>query len=532
MDHIKQYKDSGSKPLEHDNHVGDEELVQISSLQNTSLNSVDGFDICKEYGYRYEYTEDDEDDVHSEDQVHDNKTVSGFLSRLVKSDASDDLSSQDAHNNDPKYQIYCLGKKFHPINDFHSKREYESSLFWFTYRCDFQEIKPYGITSDAGWGCMLRSAQMLVAQTLRIHFCGNDWRAPQAMMKRRKDSFIQDLMMWLADYPSSDSGSWYSIHNMVAAGLAKYDVLPGEWFGPGTSCYVIRDLSLLHELDWNLKNQNTPRLRPKEYNFSDNGYSRFQPLFKVYVATEGTIYMSELEDLLVNTQKRDISNRNGTSQKESNKLLHPLSDTLHPKASNGKERSILKWEQSLLILIPLRLGLKTFNAMYSNSLAYMLSLPQSVGFLGGSPRHALWFYGASSDGSKVFGLDPHTVQRAPGRRRLNVEELEQTNGKTHQVLLSDEYLRSVNCPFVSTMDMIKIDPSLALGFYIRDEEDFEVFRNNIAHMPHPELFTIAMERPDYTADLDMMDLVNANDDNGISSDTLTEACNEDDYVMI
>jgi cysteine protease ATG4 len=536
MENIQKYLDSASKSFENDDNVGDEELVQISSIrvQNiTSMISVDGFDICKEYGYRYEYTEDDEDGINDEDELHGNKLVPSIFTRLVKSDASDDHSSQDAFINNPKYEIFCLGKKFHPINDYHSKREYESNLFWCTYRCDFEEIKPYGITSDAGWGCMLRSAQMLIAQALRIHYCGRDWKAPQAITKRRQDLFIQDLMMWLADYPSSDSGSWYSIHNMVAAGLAKYDVLPGEWFGPGTSCYVIRDLSVLHEKDWILKHHNQTLLRPKEYDFAENGYCRHQPLFKVYVASEGTIYISDIQDLVANVQKQKFRDHDIKLKKDSNTLLHPLSDTLHPKASKSEAFSSLKWEQSLLVLIPLRLGLKTFNTKYSRSLAYILSLPQSVGILGGSPRHALWFYGASSDGSKVFGLDPHTVQRAPCRQQINADEvIEGRNKRRHQVLLTDEYLRSINCPYVSSMDMAKIDPSLALGFYIRDSQDFEEFCNNITNMTHPELFALAIERPDYTADLDMMDLVNASDENGVASDTVIDACDEDDYIMI
>lgn len=49
---------------------------------------------------------------------------------------------------------------------------------WITYRSGFPKMEPYGYTDDSGWGCMLRSAQMLMIQALQRHTLGRCGKNP------------------------------------------------------------------------------------------------------------------------------------------------------------------------------------------------------------------------------------------------------------------------------------------------------------------------------------------------------------------
>jgi cysteine protease ATG4 len=474
----------------------------ISIVPSKIAEAPGGYDVCREYGYKYEYTQDypdeqEDDDSSSANPLWNEPSMTQSTNNIRH--ALHQTTAVITKTQERIPYIHLLGKTYHPVHDYHVRKGYEASLFWFTYRCDFPEIAPYKITSDAGWGCMLRSAQMLLAHTLRIHFKSKHWKPPTAIAKCRNDDFVTSLLTWFADFPSKTE-SVYSLHNMVATGYAKYETLPGEWYGPGTACYVLRDLVKLHE-------------------------QTQLSLFRVHVSSEGTVYRDAVHALMTQDSKQRAEERQRESEQATAAPLHPLDPSI--PAPFSQEAEDLEWDTSLLLLVPLRLGLEKFNEDYADSVARSFWLPQSVGILGGRPRGARWFYGAYADGSKVLGLDPHTVQSAPQRRQQQQQQ--------QSVDLSDDYMQSVHTTYPEVFPLTRMDPSLAIGFYCRDKKEFAALEASLQELKKqssaPDLFTFADHSPDYLSSA-MNEMMMLGSSELTEEGDHAEESDEDEYVLL
>ncbi|KAK9721144.1 Cysteine protease atg4 [Basidiobolus ranarum] len=148
------------------------------------------------------------------------------------------------------------------IEDFKSR-------LWFTYRTGFTPIQPSDYVSDVGWGCMLRSAQMLLGQALVMLKLGREWRKNSTSVESQR-IYAQIVDLFLDDLTTHTP---FSLHNFCTQGRQLGKNI-GEWFGPVTASQAIKGLV--------------------------NSYETLN--LGVYVATDGVIYKDQLRMLTQDSQ--------------------------------------------------------------------------------------------------------------------------------------------------------------------------------------------------------------------------------------
>ncbi|KAJ3776030.1 hypothetical protein FB446DRAFT_348957 [Lentinula raphanica] len=213
-----------------------------------------------------------------------------------------------------------------------------------------------GWTSDSGWGCMLRTGQSLLANSLLFVHLGRDWRKPPFPEMTREYAMYVQIVTWFLDTPSELAP--FSVHRMALAGkdLGK-DV--GMWFGPSTAAGAIK--ALVHA-------------------YPDAGLG-------VAVA---------IDDLQMVTQMDVYAASHGASGS-------------YPR--RGKSAVHTSWGgRPVLVLYGIRLGLDGVNPKYYDTIKMLYTFPQSVGIAGGRPSSSYYFVGSQAD--NLFYLDPHHARPA------------------------------------------------------------------------------------------------------------------------
>ncbi|KAK9452957.1 hypothetical protein V1511DRAFT_463330 [Dipodascopsis uninucleata] len=304
-------------------------------------------------------------------------------------------------------------------SDFVDKIE---ERLWMTYRTNFPVIPRVtdgpasisvssllrgqindkdGFTSDVGWGCMVRTGQTLLANTL----------ASMRHLRMGSDE-EKKVVSWFSDDPRAP----FSIHRFVQQGYIACGKYPGEWFGPSAAARCIQILC-------------------SEFEESN---------LRVYIAGDaGDIY----EDSLLQVAKG----------------LDGAGDF-----------------KPTLILLGIRLGIEKINPIYHNALKFCLQVPQGVGIAGGRPSSSHYFFGFQE--SNLFYLDPHFPRKALPYR-------------TNYASYTKDEIDSVHTRRVRNISLDVVDPSMLIGFLIRDKDDWIDWKDRIEQFSGKKFIHLSRSEP-------------------------------------
>ena len=160
------------------------------------------------------------------------------------------------------WEVPCTGTV--PQDDTSKMSHRLGGMLRFTYRHHFSSISNSNITSDQGWGCMLRTGQMMLAQAFKLHYGGDPVTQRRSAGSASAAGVDQNIANWFCDKPESP----YSVHNIAQLGDKKGKPV-GNWFSPTLIALVLQELV----------EQNSIK--------HDN--------LRVYVADTATLYFEQIE---------------------------------------------------------------------------------------------------------------------------------------------------------------------------------------------------------------------------------------------
>ncbi|KAF1810599.1 hypothetical protein P152DRAFT_475431 [Eremomyces bilateralis CBS 781.70] len=121
-----------------------------------------------------------------------------------------------------------------------------------------------------------------------------------------------------------------------------------------------------------------------------------------------------------------------------------------------------------LILICTRLGIDRVTPVYWEALKSALQMRQSIGIAGGRPSSSHYFLGLQS--TSLFYLDPHTT-----RPFLPLP--------TPPTAYTPAEVSSCHTRRLRRIQIAEMDPSMLIGFLIRDEEDWRAWKESVGEEP-------------------------------------------------
>lgn len=229
-----------------------------------------------------------------------------------------------------------------------------SMLACFTYRSHWDKpIPKTHLFSDAGWGCMIRAGQMCFFNCLI-----------RDQLSKNEDFLEDRLKCLLIQFNDNldDAVAPFSIQNIVPLAYERFSIPMGNWF---------RSTSIMLSLDQlNCKYQPSQTKHIKMVTMIDATFTMSKSYEALY--ERGSVAMAE--DQIIDAMKESWGDR------------------------------------KLIITLSAMLGADKPQPEFDICLNYLLSLPWSMGALGGRDNKAYYIFGLNEKLKTYYYMDPHSVQ--------------------------------------------------------------------------------------------------------------------------
>ena len=359
---------------------------------------------------------------------------------------------------------------------------------WFSYRENFEQIKEdenIVYTSDAGWGCMFRASQMILAQGLfKLYNLKNlyefinqffayfyDNKIPiKFMCKPQKEkqeknnkeennknifesfeiiekenklfdlSFIDlssEMIHGLENMSERKSNSEYIIPPFSIRNLIKFEKYSnkfgkklGEWFSNYDTIRLICTIN---------KRMNSH----KDCNF------------KVLNFNEGVIKINEI----INNCLEEFEEDKDLSDFEILSLSSiECADIVNNNLENDKyifNKKKYIFKHKFILFVSVRHGLYTLEEDYYDEVLKVFDIETNIGMIGGKNTRAFYFIGKC--GNNLIFLDPHYVQQTLTLKQIGTIDVQ------------DTYIPND----IFYMNVEELSPSFSIGFAVNDMKNFK-----------------------------------------------------------
>ena len=363
---------------------------------------------------------------------------------------------------------------------------------WLSYRKDFDQIiqndKIY--TSDAGWGCMLRASQMILAQGLcKLYsinalndFCNQfiayfyDNKIPTKFMckinnksndknlakSQKENEVIYDEFEIIdkIDLPFINLSSEFikGLENMSKRNIDQEFITPP---------YSIRNFIKVENHvnkkgkkvgDW-FSNYDTTRLI---YTINKDMNNHNDCDFKILNFNDSIIYIEEMLENCFEKIEEEINESNGFE-------ILSISDIKSPEClNNDVENKIYIFQgknyifkHKFIIFVSVRHGLYLLDDGMYKEVFKIFDIETNIGFIGGNNTKAFYFIGKCD--KNIIYLDPHYVQETIPLNNLG------TISACESYIPKDIYYMPIN----------ELSPSFTIGFAVNNMKNFKLLMKKL-----------------------------------------------------